>query len=286
MAEPVSIIMTSPASRLDLMARTLYALSRWQEFSPDEAELVVVVDGKFDRGKEWLALMQAYAPFFYRTVLLRMDKTLSRIPVTWNSPALGINIAIREARNELIVKTDPECLPLCNLVRWAQAVYRENRLAFCSVRMLTALETALFDMEHLQRAHPAAIAEQLVDLPDLWYVDENHHAPYWFGAIFSRRRFINIGGVDEEFLRGFAAEDDDWAERMNRSGANYFFSDRLKILHQYHGDANKAFHLSDPHKANIARLLASRQQKRITANADYDWGSASVIVDRKEWGAG
>ena len=57
-----------------------------------------------------------------------------------------------------------------------------------------------------------------MDLPDLWYISTQHNRPYWFGALFSKDAFIQVGGVDEEFLRGFAGEDDDWAERMDQGG--------------------------------------------------------------------
>jgi hypothetical protein len=36
-AERLSVVMTLPTSRVELLRRTLFALCRWQSFSPDQA---------------------------------------------------------------------------------------------------------------------------------------------------------------------------------------------------------------------------------------------------------
>jgi len=275
----LSIVMTLK-NRAKLLHRSLAALCFWQTFNTSQVELVLVDDDSEDRD-ELTELVELFGGFFYRVVLIRMDKKLSRIPVYFNNPALGINIAVKAAENDIIYKTDPECLPLSETVLSALALFDPAAITFFSVRLLNEIETKRFSLNALAAKHPVSICDsELTDLPDLWFISERHRRPYWYGAVFSRELFMKIGGVDEEFLRGFAGEDDDWAERMQRAGADWRWNDSLRILHLYHGAENKRHHLSPAHTANISRLEESRRQARVVANEGYDWGSSEVVTGK------
>ena len=275
-------IVISTRGRTALFQRSLAALCWGQGFRPKRAELVVVSDDP--RGgplEELRKMLGHFAGYFYRVRVLEVDSSRSVIPIFHNCPALWVNVGVKAAENDAVFKTDPECLPLTPTVMASLRLFRPDHLRFANLRMLTEEETREFSLEGLREAPPLSLYSKLAELPDLWYISAQQKRPYWFGALFSREAFIRVGGVDEEFLRGFAGEDDDWAERVERAGTRWAFGDELRILHQYHGEANLKHHRSPRHWANIRRLERSRAEGRIEANVGHDWGSRDVVV--KEW---
>lgn len=272
----LSIIMTL-TNRTELLRRTLFALCRWYYFNPKEVELVVVEDIPYDSKLQ--ELLEEYKGFFHRLVLVQMDKSKSAIPVHHNCPALGINLAVKAASYDCIVKLDPECIPVSSIVAEAECLFAKDRLWFFSVLMQPEAEQSAFDLEYQNKMHPEYILS--ASPTKEWYIDARHQKPYWFGALFSKEKFMEIGGVDEQFLRGFAGEDDDWAERMKRNGVEWCWTDRLKIVHQFHGWANSKYHLSPAHLHNIQLLKKGREENKILANQNYNWGSQDTVVSEQ-----
>ena len=286
MIERLSIVMTGHG-RVELLERSLFATCRWQNFEKKQAELVYVDDVTPD--KEALrTVLKRYAKYFYKTTLVHMDKTKSKIPIRFNdvsqycSPSLGMNIAVKQAENEIILKTDPECLPLTDTVKVALDRYSCTSLLFFKVRHLVEKENSNFTVAKQSTTHPRHLFESLFQGEDLWHISERKRLPYWFGCVFSRTEFMDAGGMDEEFLRGFAGEDDEWAERMVRRGSKWRWSDDLVILHQFHGHQNQSLIHTPAHVANIERLAESRARATMVANKDHEWGSDSVVVGREE----
>ena len=284
MTRALSIVMTG-MNRAMLLERSLFATCAWQQFQPEQAELVYV-DDRSDDAPALLSLLKEYSHHFSRVMLVTMDKSLSRIPVAWNCPALGLNIGVKAAANEIVLKTDPECLPLTETIVESLRLFDPGKVLFFSTRMLTEEETVEFAVEQMELLHPQDIHEaKLKHLAryGLWSVYANGaRYAYWFGAVFSRERFLRIGGVDEQFLLGFAWDDDDWANRMQMSGAEWCWPESLRIVHQFHGTDNRKFHLSPEHRRNIALVRKNMESRKITANQGEDWGSESAVVDRLE----
>ncbi len=272
-------LVISTLDRAELLERTLFATCQWQSYQPEDVELVLVVDDT-KQWAEYVRVMQEFCQYFYKSTLIEIDShRLSNIPVSrMGNPALGVNVAVKAAENEIILKTDAECLPLSETIQGAMDVFDPLSIWFFSVRMLTAKETEVFALDALKRTHPLVLYERLIQVDDLWHISERRHLPYWFGAVFSRSLFLNTGGIDEEFLRGYAGEDDEWAERMVRNGVEWRWSDKFQILHQHHGA--RPFVNSVEHEMNIARLKRSRELMTYFANQDYDWGSDAVITRR------
>lgn len=275
----VSIVITGK-NRTELLNRSLFATCRWQQYDKSQVELVMV-DDVSDDAEKLRDVLREYAKYFYKTTLVRMDKRLSKIPVIFNNPALGINLAVKAAENEIILKTDPEGLPLTETVMLAAEMFHPSLLWFFAVRMLVAKENETFTVEKQYERHPRHLFETLFQGEDLWHINERRRLPYWFGAVFSRTEFMNAGGMDEEFLRGFAGEDDEWAERMLRRGVQWRWSDRLKIVHQHHGDENRNWIHTPAHATNIERLNHSRAQATMVANVGHEWGADSCIVGKE-----
>jgi GT2 family glycosyltransferase len=56
----------------------------------------------------------------------------------------------------------------------------------------------------------------------------------YFLAMFRKEDIEKINGWDEEFMKGYAYEDNDFGERWIRAGIPFEIRDEIKALHQYH----------------------------------------------------
>jgi hypothetical protein len=281
----LSVVISTLGNRWALLERTLYAMCRWQNYSPDEVELVVVVDTPRDHD-EFVRVLQQYSFYFYKTQLIGIDsRKYSVIPVgPPGNPALGMNVGVKAAENEIIFKTDAECLPITTTIEAALVIYDQDRLQFCSARTLSEAESEQFTLDALGRTVPSEILKGLVDLPGLWTVHHKYaRNGYWFGSVFSRSKFMEIGGVDEQFMQGFAGEDDDWALRMIRVGVHWDWPISLVVAHQYHGQEQRKFEQSAFHWMNINRLHETHADGHVVANVGHEWGSEGAVTSKTQF---
>lgn len=286
----VSVVMTI-FNRADLLELTLRRYAAMP--SSKSAELVVVDDQSTDNVAEVLQQWGAKAFAIVRHV--RMDKTKSAIPVYHNNPALGINIGVRRATTEIIVKTDPECYPTCDIVERAQALFKRDRLLFAEIsRGNKELNSRLksWITTHPGKAPPTTVGEISGVIGEHWEAKfwskaGRSELPYWFTALFSRSLFFEIGGVDERFLKGFAGEDDEWAERMRRCGAPYGWEPTFGVVHLWHtppqdrGQTDPKF--QERHEHNKSLIWEARQLNTKVANVGHEWGADSAITDYFEY---
>lgn len=56
----------------------------------------------------------------------------------------------------------------------------------------------------------------------------------YFLAMFNKRDILSINGWDEDFMKGYAYEDNDFGERWKRAGLPWAVRDDIKGVHQYH----------------------------------------------------
>ncbi|OGL36636.1 hypothetical protein A3F38_00410 [Candidatus Saccharibacteria bacterium RIFCSPHIGHO2_12_FULL_48_21] len=56
----------------------------------------------------------------------------------------------------------------------------------------------------------------------------------YFLAMFNKADVEKINGWDEDFLKGYAYEDDDFGARWNRTGLPFIVRDDIEAIHQYH----------------------------------------------------
>jgi hypothetical protein len=256
--------------------------------SSKQAELVVVDDMSTDNVGEILQTLGVKA--FERVRHVKMDKKLSIIPVVHNNPALGINLAVKHAKGPIIVKTDPECYPLCDVVEFAKRFASPHKLHFATLhRGAQPLNDSLLGLvqDATLPASVTAIDEQF-RRGDLWerkgFINPTTARwAYWFTSVFMRSMFHQVGGIDERFLKGFAGEDDEWAERMRRNGCEYTWTPDLEVIHLYHTPPQNTMKDRNWHVHNKSLLEDARNRRAMVANADHDWGSNKSVVAISEY---
>lgn len=211
------------------------------------------------------------------------------IPVDYHTPALSNNIGIRRAQGRQIMITEPGILHAPrNLERAAEyAPLKKNVFGYVyhsHPSFVTFLEgvtkTSFRDTTY----------GDWLKMPGATHISPL--GPYWFIGIFDTETARKIGGVDEEYLRGVAAEDDDFKIRMERCGFQSIVSDRILGIHQDHSNEGETDERQNRDgdlwmeglKHNRLRFAdLHKNPSRIVANEGREWGAESVIVEEKNW---
>lgn len=124
----------------------------------------------------------------------------------------ALNIGVKNSKYDSIIITSPEVKPKTNVLEQLETLLGEN--VVCQV----------------------------------WDEDENHkivlslvHKGYrsenpgmYFLAMFNKKDIETINGWDEEFMRGYAYEDNDFGARWVRAGLPFTVNEEIQAVHQYH----------------------------------------------------
>lgn len=127
------------------------------------------------------------------------------------NPSMALNIGVREAKYDHIIITSPEVKPTTDVLAQLSEVIDQNIV--CQV----------FDQDE---------NGNLVVLVSKNYRGEN--PGMYFLAMFQRKDIEAINGWDEEFMKGYAYEDNDFGERWVRAGLPFEVREDIQGVHQYH----------------------------------------------------
>lgn len=127
------------------------------------------------------------------------------------NPSKAFNIGVREAKFDNIIITSPEVKPSTDVLEQLSHLLDKN--VICNVDD--------------QDEHG--------NLSNLVSSTFRSETPYmYFLAMFRKEDIKTINGWDEEFMRGYAYEDNDFGDRWVRAGLPFEVHDEIKALHQYH----------------------------------------------------
>jgi hypothetical protein len=150
------------------------------------------------------------------------------------NPSKAFNIGVRKAKYDNIIITSPEVKPSTDVLEQLSHLLDKN--VICE-----AWDEWQFGDLHL--------------LVNSSYKNES---PFmYFLAMFRKEDIQKINGWDEEFMKGYAWEDNDFGERWNRAGIPFEIHDEIKALHQYH-----------PRTETIINGMATNQQHFYLNNDD------------------
>lgn len=124
----------------------------------------------------------------------------------------ALNIGVRNAKYNSIIITSPEVKPINSVLEQLEKVLGSN--VICQV---------WDEDEHGQ------ISTSLVNTGY-----RNETPAMYFLAMFNREDIEKINGWDEEFMKGYAYEDDDFGARWVRAGIPFVVRDDIQGRHQYH----------------------------------------------------
>lgn len=121
----------------------------------------------------------------------------------------ALNLGVQTAKYDTIIITSPEVKPLTDVL--SQFEPGVNTLA------------QVFD-EDVYGGRMSLVNKSFRgDSPAMYFL-----------AQFNKKDIEEINGWDEEFLRGYAYEDNDFGDRWNRAGLPFEIREDIQALHQYH----------------------------------------------------
>lgn len=127
------------------------------------------------------------------------------------NPSKALNVGVRNAKYEHVIVTSPEVKPTTEVLEQLDKVLGKNVVCEVSDQDVNGNLTLLVS-ETYRTSDPSM----------------------YFLAMFNKSDIEKINGWDEEFMKGYAYEDNDFGARWVRAGLPFEFRPEIKAMHQYH----------------------------------------------------
>lgn len=244
-------------------------------FPKNDWELIVVDD------RSTMDVSEAWKDLDINVKHIRIDPQTHHAYRGYHTPALAINIGIKHASGDVICITQPEILhDKENLQRgYDQAL--QNTQVFGKVMLTTGAFTKTILQEHNQ-GHSF----------DVYWADglekAGHVFPdnelYWYVYFVKKTHALAVHGVDEEYLKGVYAEDDDFKERLRIWGILPELNRGIRGIHIDHSFEKDLYKKQD-RTAYFWAKGAEVNRKRF-----YDWlnserTKADAVANGDDWGS-
>ncbi|MFZ4931897.1 glycosyltransferase family 2 protein [Chryseobacterium sp. Mn2064] len=224
-------IVTAYYNRKKLFENTLSSIVKQSEFPLQNVEVIAVDDGS-DEDERLEDLTEKY-PFLRVIRLEKEDKWY------FNS-CIPFNIGFREAKGDIVILQNPECLHYGEVLKHTQDHITEtNYISFScfslGIESTDNLNTLLENPAQLQKLMADNNVGYIGDGLDCWY---NHSVTnpkgYHFCAAITKKNLYDLGGFDERFARGIAFDDNEFLHRVHLKGLKVEIIDHPIVLHQNH----------------------------------------------------
>ena len=138
------------------------------------------------------------------------------VPYEWNedtfNPAMALNLGVSHANYDTVIITSPEVMPITDVL--SQLVDEIGNNVICQV----------FDQEEDGTTGMSLVNSNF----------RSNHPSMYFLAMFNKKDIETINGWDEDFMKAYGYEDDDFGCRFTRAGLTFKVRDDIQALHQWH----------------------------------------------------
>lgn len=191
-----SIIMPMDTNRLEQFAKTKAVYDEM----PETKEFIIPTRSEFQ-----------VARYLDDNKLMRDVRLIPYTVEVGFNPSKALNIGVRNAKYDNVIITSPEVKPSDDLLKQLSECIGKNIV--CQV----------FDQD----------AEG--NLTSLIHSSYRNDSPaMYFLAMFKKSDIEAINGWDENFMDGYAYEDNDFGARWNRAGLPWELREDIQATHQYH----------------------------------------------------
>lgn len=128
------------------------------------------------------------------------------------NPSKAFNIGVRNAQYDNIIITSPEVKPKTDVLKQL------------SERIGTNVVCRVWDEDEEGKATSSLVHRGF----------RSENPGMYFLAMFQKKDLEVINGWDEDFMKGYAYEDNDFGERWVRAGLKFKVADDIEAVHQYH----------------------------------------------------
>ncbi len=224
-------IITAYYNRKALFVETLKSISR-SKYKDIE---LIAVDDCSDKEHNIEDLIGDF-PFLNVVCLYKKNKW-------YTNPCIPFNIGIRQAKGDIILLQNPECLHVNDVLSFMVENVTDKNYITTSTYGLNAEYTTMLPF----RAEQSNFLEWFKDLPQDkfrgWDINDgngwyNHpvYSPtyYHFCSVMTKRNMDKLQGFDERYATGIAYDDDDLVERITRLGLQKIITTDVIVIHQNH----------------------------------------------------
>lgn len=127
------------------------------------------------------------------------------------NPSMALNLGVRKAKYDNLIITSPEVKPTTNVLEQLSELLDKN--VVCQVQ----------DQDENGNLTVLVSKTYRGDTPAMYFL-----------AMFKRADIEAINGWDEEFMKGYAYEDNDFGDRWVRAGLPFEVHEEIQAVHQYH----------------------------------------------------
>jgi len=223
-------------NRSHLLRRSLYSLTLWHSFPPDAYEVIVADDRSEDRAE-----LEAVIDEFAERINIRLVDVGWYRPEEINGNARARNTALRHARGDTIVITEPEILHLTNslMLTWELQRQGDNIIGACGKwwklqawpRDIERQEKALEGVDPRDEQAMRAAFARLTRGVDPF--TESQPGKQVFLSVPRRLIIDELNGYDERFTH-WGGEDQDLFGRLVRAGGKLVGIREMHCIHMSH----------------------------------------------------
>lgn len=221
-------IVTGYYNRKELFHRTLKSISKSKI---KDLELIAVDDGSSQDQR--IEDLQTNFPFLK---IIRLEKENK----WYINPCIPFNIGLREAKGDIIVLQNPECLHAHDVLSYFVENIDDSVYMSASAYGLNPQLTN----ELPQYLESNTLEDLLQSLPQRAYIGGTalgwyNHSKYrpvhfHFCSAMTRLNMAKLNGFDERFAYGIGYDDDEIIVRIKILGLKLVVVDSVSVIHQYH----------------------------------------------------
>lgn len=170
----------------------------------------------------------------------------------YTNPCVPFNIGIKEAKGEIIVLQNPECMHVHDVLEYINNNIDDSK--YISISAYSLNEKLTDDLyrsiennnvlDFFRSLRKQVLTDHLIG----WYNHSIHRPRYYhFCSAMTKKNMDLLGGFDEIYANGIGFDDDDFVERIKKIGLKLIIEDNVSVIHQWH----KPFAYSRPNTVEL-----------------------------------
>lgn len=275
-------IVISLFNRISFLERTLYSYSK-QTMSKNDFEIVIIDDKSTE---DILGLCQDFSKqYSLRFNYILVDQSKGAIPPRSFCQSLTNNIGIKKSRGSVIIITGPETLQKETNLEKSWTNVNEG---YCVYGDIYRSSNKFVDIIIDNNKYKEMTFDEMFSLPGAKDCTAQLGGFWGYYIAIRKEHLMEIHGFDEEYMKGIAADDDNFAFRVDAFGVPLIRNNTILGIHQDHSREDK----SDLHSIrkndinlwnelrdhNIRLLNGWHKDRKYLANENIDWGSEQAII--------
>jgi GT2 family glycosyltransferase len=256
-------IVSAYHNRRDLLINTLKTINT----TSGDVEYIVVDDCSSEEHR--IEDLVEVFPFLKVIRLEKEDKW-------YVNPCVVFNKGFKEAKGDVIILQNPECLHVGDIIGKALQVKDDEYLSFgcysIDQNKTKSISEHLINTTNVEETLLSVVEPNYSpvssDGDNGWY---NHSllrpVGYHFCSSITRKNLEELGGFDERFAHGIAYDDNEILLRIRRKGLQIKIINKPFVVHQWHYTSHNYQHL------NTTELINKNRDLLTVVSSETTWAS-------------